>query len=309
MKNFFATIKGFFASLKPIRKYLFVAFFVFTIGFLYQFPLSKVSDTILAQVRQATGLNITTQKLSFAFPIGIHAQALELRDVMLMGQVRNIKLSELKVTLSPISAIRLALKNEGTIHIHIKDKRIKLNANVGIYKDDFSIEGKLNDLQIDEQIPVPDPMNPSGMLSLAISSKLSGDFDVTSNRAALEKGDFSFIEGPLNLRLDNTNIDAPIINNLVFDQLSLSTKSSKKKMIVQSLTLDGPQLSAKGSGSIDLRPSIERSMIKLDGQIQLGKEGKRLKTFLSIAGIQLDANDTGAVKVTGPLNRMRIRTF
>lgn len=308
MKNFLKQLLAFFPNkevLKQNRNYLLLGVIVFCIGFIWHFPAQGILSNVIKTIEKQTGVAIQADDLGLAFPVGLKADNVHITNIPVPALAQTgIKLEKLSIKVSPLSLITYPLNKSGSISITGKQKKMSFKTNLTLSKDIIKTKGNAKGLNMDHDLFIP-----SAAAKMAIQGQLSLDFNFLSNLAALQKNDFSSLEGTLKTTLKQATITPPLMSALKFDQIRLDSETEKSKAVIKSLKMDGPMLSGSLNGFIDLRPVIDRSIANLDGKIQIGKEGQSLKSMLQLANIRFDASGKGAFKVNGPLNAITLKSY
>ncbi|MCI5071586.1 type II secretion system protein GspN [bacterium] len=308
MKNFLTQLLSVFPSkeaLRQNRQYLVLGLIVFCIGFIWHFPAQGILNNLIKTVEKQTGVSIQADDLSLAFPIGVKAKNVHVTNIPVPALAQTgVKLETLSIKISPLSLITYPLKKSGSVSVYGKQKRMSFKTKLSANKDIVKAKGSARGLQMDHDLFIP-----SAGAKMAIQGQLATEFNFLSNIAALQKNDFSSLEGTLKTTLKQATISPPLMSPIKFDQVKLDTATEKSKAVIKSIKMDGPMISGSINGYVDLRPVIDRSITNLDGKIQIGKEGQSLKSMLQIAGIKFDASGKGAFKINGPLNAIIVKSY
>ncbi|HMQ11421.1 MAG TPA: type II secretion system protein GspN [Oligoflexia bacterium] len=308
MKNFLNQLLTFFPNkelLKQNRKYILVGIIVFCLGFVWHFPAQGILSNIIKTIEKQTGVSIQTDDLRLAFPVGLKADNVHITNIPIPALAQTgVKLEKFSIKVSPLSLITYPLKKSGSISVTGQQQKMSFKSNIKISKDVVKAKGSAKGLNMDHDLFIP-----SAGAKMTIQGQLSTEFNFLSNILALQKNDFSSLEGTLKTTLKQATITPPLMSAIKFDQIKLDSATEKSKAVIKSLKMDGPMLSGSLNGYVDLRPVIDRSITDIDGKIQIGKEGQSLQSMLQLANIRFDASGKGAFKITGPLNAVLIKSY
>ena len=144
----------------------------------------------------------------------------------------------------------------------------------------------------------------------ASQAKVKGNVSITMNLSgetgALQRGDLSNAEGVVKLLITNAEVEAQILSPspLRFDKISADVAMEKGKMDIKSISLNGPELTGKASGSVKIDPNFLRSQIQGDVQLTVSEKAGQLRGVVtalgSQAGLHMDEHGVMAMKISGP---------
>ncbi len=294
--------------LKPIRSYLIVGFVVFCIGVVWNFPFERIQNVILGQIQKQTGINITAQTLSLALPIGFKAERVSIENLPISNDINSLQLDALKLSVSPWSAMTLVFFKTGTLYFDLKKDKGRLSGQLSKTKNTVKVTAKPKDLFLDHVFEFTDP-NTQSSYPLGVKASISGDANVELDSSALQTGQFTSLTGNIKIKSLAAKITPPLMQELSFDQVQIESAMDQGKINLKSLALEGSQLNFKSSGSIELKPVLVRSTVKLDGQLSIQKDGESLKSLITMAGINLDASGKVALKLTGTFEKIDFKQY
>lgn len=299
------------AMLKAASQYLLIGSLVFAIGLFWHFPYDRFRQLLTSWIAKSTGYTIQMDSFSPVLPLGIKARNVEIQSPSFGRLPFNLELDSIRATLSPISAPLCFIKNKcwGSYSVMWKKERWKGNYDFGPESSAFKLRTK--NLKLDHSFPLGG-MNPTLYGSdLKIQGVISFETGLNGNTPALFKGDLSTSDGMLKLRAQKGSIKAPLLKPIPFDSLAVEAEMKEGAIDIKSIKIASPSVSGNASGSLKISPFYPRSQLSLSVKLTISdKEIKTLaQTFATQQGLKVDERGVTAIKITGPLNRLSIRSF
>lgn len=295
--------------LKEHKTKFMVGFIIFSIGLVFNFPFDRISNALLSKIEKQTQVSVQMEKMSLAFPLGLWAKNLSLSNLPLPPPYQTLELDQMKATISPWSLVTFLLSKSGAVSFFAQKKPAEFSGKTSLGTKEVGLNLKIKQLQGSHTIAWPDPNDPTLTYPVTISGILALTLSVNGNPQSLEKLDLSELSGKVDLKATQAELQVPLLSKLNFEQVSAKGEAQKGKVTLQSLSFNGPQLSAKGSGTLVLKPDLRQSEVKMDAQLTLGEQGQMFRTLLTMAGITLDTNNAAALKISGTFDQLNIKGY
>jgi type II secretion system protein N len=292
-------------------KYLLLGGVVFAVGLVWNFPYERIRETLTAGLSRQTGYRFDVETLSPALPIGFVAKGARVLGPAIGDSQVDLELDRLKLTLSP--ATLLYPFRKVVVASYTADrKKDRFWGSVSLGRERSALEFQTKNFKFEEAFPLGqiDPMLTSSELKLAGS--LTADLSVGGLTQALQQTDFSLADGEVTLTGANITIEAPVLKSISFDKVTVEAVLQKGTLNVKSIALTGPEMTAKGSGSVKIEPFYRRSQINLEAKITIDPKANNLKTIFELFAAQkgLKADSAGAwpIRIAGSLDRPDLRS-
>lgn len=313
--GFFSKIWTNLKDWKKYSKYIAIGSVVFILGLLFHFPLERFGSVITATIQKETGYIVQAEKLSFTLPIGVSAKKVSIQSPPAGPQTLMLQLDQL--TLRPSVFALLVYPFRKAIGFSYSAKRGKENwsGSASFGKVDTSLDVTAKNFEWNGVFPLDQNPMLAGK-TVVIHTTVDIDLSISGKTVELQQGNLANAEGSLEISSKKTDIEAPMVNNLAFNNIAVDTDLKKGLLTIKKLDAIAPNLSAKATGSIKVEPFFPNSQLKLDVQAKSDPNDTNITSLLQLVGslynVQAGADGTLALKINGPLNspdRMSIKSF
>jgi type II secretion system protein N len=298
-------------SLKAGTKYFLIGASVFAFGMVWNFPYEKIRDHLTGTLTRQTGYRIDMETLSPALPIGFVAKNARIQAPPRgMGEPMELKLSRMRVTISPFAPLTYLFKKSVSLSYSVEQDKARFTGGVSLGKEETGFDLETKGWKVDHGIPM-DVVNPMMAGSeLKIVGSVTIDAELDGKSIPLQQGDLSNASGKLKITAANTTLTPPLLGELRFDKIVLDGVLDKGKLNVKSIALTGPDMNGTANGMITVAPVFGNSQCNLDVKLTISEKKEQLKGLISTFGSQfnLRLNEQGqmAFRVNGLLNQPNI---
>jgi len=261
-------------------KYLPLGIVVFCVGLVWNFPYEKALGKITQTLSQQTGIQILSDSLSLALPIGISG-----KNVRIVQPERDLdyKLDKVRITISPFSILTYPLAKyfSASFSILQDQSRWKGGYSSGKKNSSFRLENKGWKVDHIFSLDEVNPMLLGTVLKISTTAKIKVELEAKT--ALFQNGDFSSSsdsKGSVSINASNVDFEAPFVREVRFDQIQLQGKIDRGKLTMQSGTLTGNDLTGSILGTVTLAPHLENSQVDLT--LDLKAQPKFMESLKSI---------------------------
>jgi len=299
-------------TIPPIRKfvgrYFWLGLAVFAVGLVWNFPYETLKGMLISRIQKATGYQVDMQTLSPALPLGVSATQAHISGPPLGSHSLDVRLDSIRVTVSPFSLLTFLFRRTGSLSFSAEVGDSTWSGDLGLGKENVSVDLRTKDFKLKESIGLAqlDPTWFQGQeLKIDGSINLSGEFSGAIQ--SLDRTDFSAADAKVNLTSAKTTIEAPFVGLLQFEKLMLDATMEKGNLEIRSLTLTGPTLSGKISGTMKIEPFWLSSQAKLEMDLKIDEKATdlRSKADLFLGQYSTKVGDDGSLRlrITGPIGQ------
>ncbi len=286
----------------------FVSFLIF---FLFTFPYGVVKESIIAEVSQATGLNIRVKEVGPSFPIGVDAEDLKIstQDSLATVEFRSV---DLTVSILPLFIgkvqvnAELISKNKGEIDASASFGVLQLikqdfiPSDITLESKDFEL-GPIVTLALREKSKTANELVKDLMNQITFVGNLSGktELKLSASEPIQSTGTVDLSLKKASLTINNPNL---ALARQVFEKALIKGKLANGKLTVdQNSALNSQELKVAFKGNTVLRNPLENSL--LDFVIAIKLEGTIKDNFGFIMSV-VGGNDQGVnYTINGSLAR------
>lgn len=302
--------------IKKASSYVFIGLVVFLIGLVFHFPIEKLSTLATNQIQKQTGLSIEPEEVSFSLPLGIKAEKVLIRGLLIMGEKKNIFVDELTLNVSPLSIVTYPMKKTGSASFSATYKKSNIEGSAKLGTKTLSLALQAEKFRINEVFPLGgiDPM----LTGSEIAIKSTFDISVTleGDMTSISQGNFSQADGTAQITSTKMDVNAPFAGQLDLDQLKIDASLEKGKLDLKSASLFGPKIEAKANGEVRIAPYFQGSRMKLELRIKADPNDPQLGSLMpmiaSMNGLRIDSTGSLNMTITGAFNdptRISVKGF
>lgn len=294
-----------FRNWKSYSRYLIVGVIVFFLGILWHFPLERFGSVITNTIQKETGYLVQFEKLSLTLPIGIHAQNVLIQSSPSSGQAIMLQLDHLTLRPSIFALLTYPFRKAvGFSYKALRGKEIWAgSANFG--KENTSVDIAAKNFEWTGSFPLDQNPMFAGK-TLGIQTTVNIDVTLRGKTIAIQQGNLSEAEGKIELHSKKTDVNAPMVNQVSFSNVTFESTLKKGTLEVKKIGLTSPTLTAEAKGNINVAPFFPNSQMTLEGKIKADEKDPNMvalvQLFGSLYNIQPGSDGTLALKINGLLN-------